>query len=111
MSLGPHEKVQQLNEQMRALVEDLNNHLNLAYRITSGFRAPEDNKRAGGVPNSSHEKGLALDVAHDGEIMKAMKLAYWLGRLNVIRVGFYNWHIHFDLDATKPQTQWEGLSR
>lgn len=31
--------------------------------VTSGFRTPEHNKEVGGVPNSFHTKGQALDIA------------------------------------------------
>lgn len=81
------------------------------YRITSAKRDPAKNTAVGGVKDSSHENGLALDVAHDGDILKAMRLAYALGRANVVRVGFYDRHVHFDVDKTKPQVQWEGKSK
>lgn len=80
------------------------------YRLTSGKRSPEHNKAVGGVDKSAHVMGIAADVAHDGDIIKAMKLAYWLGRLGFERVGFYDRHIHFDSDKSLPQVQWKGKS-
>jgi uncharacterized protein YcbK (DUF882 family) len=80
------------------------------YVVTSGKRDPAANAAVGGVKDSAHEAGIAVDIAHGGDIIKAMKLAYWLGRQSFVRVGFYDKHLHIDIDKTKPQTQWSGVS-
>lgn len=109
--LTPKEKLEGLNSALLKLLTTMEPLLTREYRITSGKRDPEKNAAVGGVKDSAHEQGLALDVAHDGDIVKAMRLAYALGRLGIVRVGFYTRHVHFDIDTTKPATQWEGISK
>lgn len=69
------------------------------FKITSGFRTPEQNKAAGGVANSAHLRGLAADIATTTTT-----------RQNIMR-GLLNCgipvftedavaHIHVDIDAT-----------
>lgn len=69
------------------------------YVISSGFRTPEQNKKAGGKANSSHLRGLAVDINCDnfnrGAILN--------GLLNCGTPLFIEdavKHIHADLDAT-----------
>lgn len=41
--------------------------------ISSGYRCPELNKKAGGVKNSQHLSGEAVDLKIDGDIQKGKK--------------------------------------
>lgn len=41
--------------------------------IGSGYRCPELNKAVGGVSNSQHMKGMAVDLCIDGDIQKGKK--------------------------------------
>lgn len=107
----PPEKLTSLDDAFHARVNELEKRLPGDYRVTSTRREPDHNARIGGVPDSAHVKGLALDVAHDGDIIKAMQLAYWVGRLGFVRVEFADRHLHFDIDDTKPQVQWVGKSK
>lgn len=81
----------------------------IPFVITSGFRGPDQNQAAGGVKDSAHETGLAVDIrAPNDEIGK--RVAYGLGRAGFIRCGFYDKHIHADIDSSKPQVTWDGIS-
>ena len=78
--------------------------------ITSGYRSPTENEAVGGVRDSAHESGLAVDLKNiDGnacfQIVKAL-----LG-VGFKRIGVYNYHIHTDIDESKPQSViWTGVS-
>lgn len=70
------------------------------FKINSSYRSPEYNKSVGGVANSSHTKGKAVDIAC------ADSRARFLMLKSLIAVGFNRielaptW-IHVDVDASK----------
>ncbi len=75
--------------------------------ITSGFRTPEKNQSIiGSVPDSSHLKGLAVDlaVANDHEVSLIVDAAKAVG---ITRRGIYinsdgvPTHVHIDIDPDK----------
>lgn len=69
--------------------------------ITSGYRDPDKNLAVGGVKNSSHTRGLAVDIKCNDPFMQA-KLAWALGCAGFRRVGVYAGHLHCDVDHTLP---------
>lgn len=77
------------------------------FKITSGYRTPEHNLAVGGVTDSSHNLGLAVDLlvtdsVKGGKILKGLMKALLEDNLP-IRLGFYNdGHCHVDLDSSKP---------
>ena len=69
--------------------------------ISSGSRCEKHNKAEGGSPNSSHLRGLAVDVkVRDSQsryrVLKALE------ELNIERIGIAKSFIHFDIDRAKP---------
>lgn len=68
--------------------------------VTSWYRTPEANRRAGGAPNSLHLTGGALDFYPAGkfqEVAEELRKS-WPGGL-----GIYPGHIHVDLG---PRRRW-----
>jgi len=79
--------------------------------ITSGLRTTEQNAAAGGVPDSAHVKGLAVDVQAPVGKNEREKLIWALGRVGFRRVGLYDRHVHCDIDDSKLQDAvWFGIS-
>ena len=69
--------------------------------ITSGYRDPSKNESVGGVKDSSHTSGKAVDIrCADPEMQK--KLCWALGAAGFRRIGVYSKHIHADVDDAKP---------
>lgn len=70
------------------------------YQIASGFRTPEQNKAAGGVPNSAHLKGLAVDLQCTDNLKrtKILKGLYNCGTPLFIEIA--GRHIHVDMDSS-----------
>lgn len=69
------------------------------FNITSGKRTVEQNKRAGGVSNSSHLKGLAVDLkCLSSDTDRVVKIVYGLGRAGFHFVEVARKHIHADMD-------------
>lgn len=84
--------------------------------ITSGYRPPAHNAAVGGVSNSAHETGLAVDIRapikslENAELRE--KLAWALGAAGFRRVGTYDRHFHADVDKEKPiPAWWAGKSK
>jgi len=76
--------------------------------ITSGVRSIEHNIEVGGAPNSSHLRGLAVDISDNnkGEMLSS-KFRYvammTLVNMNIGRIGLSDTFIHFDIDKEKGQ--------
>lgn len=72
----------------------LANHLN--FQITSLIRSPEENARVGGIPNSLHLTGRAVDiVAPDDESKSILRLISMAFKLDYVDEGD---HIHLEYD-------------
>lgn len=78
--------------------------------INSGFRTLAHNKKVGGVENSAHTRGYAVDISTpNGEnqllIVKALLKA------GFVRFGIYTNFIHVDNDPDKPQYAYWGTAK
>lgn len=73
------------------------------YRVTSGARCQKHNKAVGGTENSSHTKGLAMDIAYTDEFYLA-KIIYGLTIAGFRRIGVNTKKkfVHADIDRSKP---------
>lgn len=71
--------------------------------ITSGYRSPAHNRQVGGVENSYHTRGMAVDITvagmTPGEVQAFLK--NWSGGL-----GSYKTHTHLDIRPYK--ARWTG---
>lgn len=106
------------DEEVKGLVDDVVYKLDRARElfgspliITSGFRDPQQNGNVGGVQDSSHTRGLGVDIrCNDSELQK--KLIWALCVAGFKRVGQYDRHVHVDSDVTKPTpAYWVGESK
>src|SRR3990167_1636769 len=76
--------------------------------ITSGFRSIEHNEGVGGVPESSHTKGLGVDLRAETSENR-YKVLTGLIAIGFKRIGIYKRHIHCDIDFLKPaNVMWLG---
>jgi len=79
------------------------------YKITSGYRSKEKNKQVGGVPNSSHTKGLAVDLACTDNIKRTLMLKGLYNCGSDLFIEICKSHIHVDIDKSihaLGQTMW-----
>lgn len=105
------EEIIGLDERLCIMLDMAREICGFPFRITSGLRTPEDNERVGGVPDSSHEKGLAVDLSAPSDIEPKYRMVWSLGLAGFKRVGVYTRHIHVDIDELKPQyVMWHGES-
>jgi len=68
--------------------------------INSGYRTISENNKVGGVKNSSHLKGLAVDISAKNTKERAM-IVFGLLSAGFQRVKIYKTHVHADIDKTK----------
>ena len=74
----------------------------IPFNITSGYRTPEHNSIIGGVPNSAHIKGYAVDILCTSGVDR-FKIIEAALKVGFNRIGIGNTFIHLDNDPTKPQ--------
>jgi zinc D-Ala-D-Ala carboxypeptidase len=95
------------------LVEMLDRARGLAktpFRITSGRRSADQNQQAGGVMDSAHTRGLAVDLGCFDSRAR-MRMLSGLIVAGFRRIGCYDRHLHADIDETLPQdVLWVGQS-
>lgn len=78
--------------------------------ITSGLRSVEENAGAGGVSDSSHLRGLAVDLRCQESRARYFMISALLAA-GFTRIGLYSAHLHVDIDSTlPPMVAWVGVS-
>lgn len=75
------------------------------FKITSGYRSKETNKRVGGVSTSSHLKGLAADISCKDSSTR-QKIVNSLIQAGFTRIGIADTFIHCDTDKDKQDAIW-----
>lgn len=102
----PYE-IEGLNVKLVEMLDIAREAAGIPFVITSGYRTPEQNAQAGGVSDSSHLKGLAVDIrAPSNQIGKIV--SYGLGMAGFKRFIAYSSHIHVDVDDSKLPCVYDG---
>ena len=87
------------------MLDEARHRLGRPIKITSGFRTPERNKAVGGVANSAHLGGWAVDI-HAPTMDEKRQLLRVLYQVGFRRFGIMATAIHADNDPDKPQAVW-----
>lgn len=110
-------EVKDLEPEFVAKLEKARHVAGVPFIITSGRRLPDQNATVGGVQNSAHIQGRAVDLrAHDSRTyFKILEGAFAAG---FKRIGLYRnqegepSHIHLDDEPSLPQeVVWIGVSK
>jgi len=72
----------------------------IPFVINSAYRTPEHNAKIGGKPNSSHLRGLAVDISVTNSRQRFIVLNALL-EVGFTRIGIADTFIHVDLDNEK----------
>ncbi|MBN1839484.1 MAG: peptidase M15 [Campylobacterales bacterium] len=75
---------------------------NFPFIINSACRCETHNKKIGGVKDSAHVKGLAVDISIPDDTVRFIIVSALLN-VGFKRVLMYDTFIHVDVDLTKPQ--------
>ena len=74
----------------------------VSFSINSGYRTHDHNKKVGGKADSSHTKGLAVDI-HAATSRKRYLILQALIKVGFNRIGIAKSFIHVDDDKEKAQ--------
>lgn len=78
----------------------------IPFKINSAYRTPEHNAKIGGKPNSSHLKGLAVDISVTDSRSRFIVLKALI-EAGFHRIGVAKTFIHVDDDKSKsPEVVW-----
>ena len=83
------------------LLDKARTHAQIPFKISSGYRTKEHNKKVGGVPNSAHLKGLAADIVCNNSSDRYIILSALL-HVGFHRIGVADSFIHCDVSTEKP---------
>lgn len=96
-----------LKSDLVAMLDIAREAAGVPFVITSGYRDPAHNEAAGGVKDSAHTMGLAVDIrAPNDQVGKI--IAYGLGVAGFKRFIAYSKHIHVDTDTSKNPCVYDG---
>jgi hypothetical protein len=77
----------------------------IPFKINSGYRTPEHNRKVGGKSTSSHLKGLAADISCTSSSQR-IKIVQGLIDSGFRRIGIADTFIHVDSDTDKSDAIW-----
>lgn len=91
-----------MNEEFLQRLDEAREYAGIPFIINSAWRSEEENKRVGGKPNSSHLKGLAVDIKATNSRQRGLILDA-LRSVGFDRIGIGKTFIHVDMDFDKDQ--------
>lgn len=91
-----------LDPELVYLLDKARDIAGIPFIISSGYRKKEQNIKVGGVKDSAHLTGKAVDLycknSHD-----RLKIVASLIAVGFVRIGLGQGHVHVDIDEEKPQ--------
>jgi len=93
---------QLMDSTLLSMLDEARHIANIPFKITSGYRTKERNKKVGGVKNSSHTKGLAVDIKCVDSRSRFI-IINALEQVGFNRIGIGKTFIHTDIDIDKPK--------
>jgi len=93
---------QLMDKTLLEMLDEVRDKFDKPIHINSGFRTPAHNEAVGGKENSSHLKGLAVDIACKKSTDR-FDLINCLLDVGFSRIGVAKTFIHADIDQDKTQ--------
>ena len=89
-----------MNKEFLLRLDEARERAGIPFVINSAYRSPEHNAKIGGKPNSSHLKGLAVDISVTNSRQRFIVLNALL-EVGFTRIGIADTFLHVDLDSEK----------
>jgi len=96
-----------ISEKLVKMLDNARDIAGVTFRLNSAYRCDVHNKRVGGVKDSSHVLGLAVDI-HCNANNTRLAILRGLIKAGFTRIGIYRTFIHADIDTSKPNNIWLG---
>jgi zinc D-Ala-D-Ala carboxypeptidase len=91
-----------VTDELKDLLDWLREKYGKPIVVNSAYRCKKHNEQVGGVPESAHTTGEAVDIGCSFAVDR-MKLITLLREASVDRIGLAKTFIHFDISKTLPQ--------
>lgn len=88
-----------------SILQEVRDLCKFPLKIVSGYRCEKHNKKVGGVKDSSHLKGIAVDIEITNDYSRLILIQSAL-EVNIKRIGISKTFIHLDIDDTKNNAIW-----
>lgn len=98
----PHGKREDIDPSLVLSLSRLEREVKTPLEFSSGYRCRECNTRIGGVKNSAHLRGKAVDILIDNSAERFLIVRSALG-MNFQRIGVGRGIVHVDVDTSLPQ--------
>lgn len=102
MPVCPHGKKEDIDQGLVNSLERLEHVLGHELTFSSGYRCQACNAAAGGVKNSAHMRGLAVDILASSSADR-YHLIYCAVTQGFARIGIGRNFVHLDIDLSLPQ--------
>lgn len=89
-----------LKPELVKMLDDARHIAGVPFKINSGFRNKTQNKKVGGVEDSAHLTGLAVDIACTSDANR-WKIVTALQKVGFNRIGIADKFVHCDIDKSK----------
>jgi uncharacterized protein YcbK (DUF882 family) len=100
------ENIKELAKNMQVLRDELG----VSIHLTSAYRSPSHNRKAGGKSNSQHLYGKACDMKVKGmtpkQVLLVIERLIKEGKMKQGGIGLYNTFLHYDIRGTR--ARWNG---
>ncbi len=95
-----------MSRKLLSMLDNAREHSGTPFIITSGYRTKKHNDSLEkSSKNSSHLKGLAIDIACDSSVER-LKIVKGLIKAGFRRIGIAKTFIHADIDKDKTKCIW-----
>ncbi len=98
----PHSSKSDIDLELCVVLGKIEAEIGEELDYTSGYRCPECNLKAGGVKNSAHLRGLAVDIRCHDSLLRC-KIENAAVKIGITRRGIGKNIIHLDIDSSLPQ--------